>query len=196
MKPYDWTAIAAEISAYLDDLDPKQRPMPLTSWALVLGLSKSNLYARHRTHRDCPFARVWTRYRAVESAWIATLGTELAKRQGTRCGWTDLAREYGLTYSQLTGLTVTCEKRGLLQRQRREPLSIQRILKAARVGMTRQDLADALGITIHRMESLLRADRRHQPMMAALHESLIWEPRQGNRPAVIKAVRRSKWVTM
>lgn len=187
MKRHDWPAIAAEIASYLDSLEPKQRPMPLTNWALVCGVRKSNLYNRHRTHPDCPFTAVYARYRELDELWVSMLGSDLAATQGTRTGWTELAQEYGLTYPQLTKLAETCERRGYLKRKRRQPLSLERILKTARVGMTRKALADALGIGMDRMHSLLRKDRQN-----GLTARIIWTVKRGNNPTFIKAVVRRK----
>lgn len=183
MKRHDWPAIAAEIASYLDSLEPKQRPMPLTNWALVCDVRKSNLYNRHRTNPNCPFSAVYARYRELDELWVSMLGSDLAATQGTGTGWIELADEYGLTYTQVTKLAETCERRGYLKRKRRQPLSLERIIKTARVGMTRKDLADALGISTGRMHSLLRKDRK-----TGLTARIIWTAKQGNNPTYIKAI--------
>lgn len=103
MRRLDWERFASEMQKHLDRLKPNERPMPVTNWPIIFGLSDDGFLAGIRKHIPA-MAQV---YRARRQAWWDKLVSEVTRNDSGPAKQLDrvaLARKYHVTHEQMCDL--------------------------------------------------------------------------------------------
>jgi hypothetical protein len=101
MSRRDWEAMASEVREHLEQLEPNQRPMPLTNWHLIWGMSEKGALQGMRKFMP----EILQAYRACRKAWFDALAVDVARdptkpeKQLDRVG---LAKKYHVTLGQMS----------------------------------------------------------------------------------------------
>jgi len=186
---HDWTAVAREVNDYLDKLEPNERPMLCGLWADVLGISRNTLGQRARRYPDQDFGQAIARHRAFDAAWLASFKQAAAAMRAEPAYVRKLALQFGITHRQAENLIETARANGtLLKPYRRWKDLAARIIRVAKVGMTRCDLAAAAGVTGFCLENYVRRDATGA-VANQLRKRIAWSV---NRPYRIVTINRSK----
>lgn len=186
----DWDAVAREVNDYLDKLEPNERPMAYGSWATVLDIGWNRLADRAKRYPEQSWARALARHKAIDAKWRADLLEAVERHKGRRGYLTAIARDFHITYAQADALVAASRARGQLPKANRPRMTAERIVSAAKVGMTRRELAAAAGISLHCLEQYLRPVTTNA-VNVELRARLAWNAGEGKKPSTIKAIRKN-----
>ena len=103
MAEYKVKWFASEMQAHLDSLKPNERPMPITNWPIIFGLTEGGFLAGIRKHLP---AMAQT-YRARRQAWWDALVFEVARddlKPGKQLDRVALAGKYHVSHEQMRRL--------------------------------------------------------------------------------------------
>lgn len=115
----DWGVITRELNAYLDGLDPLQRPMSFAAFADVLGISWKTLGRKAMQWPQSEWGRAVARCKSADARWRSMFLKAAKRRLGTIGHVPELAREFGLTSRQVDGLIRDARRDGKLPASKR-----------------------------------------------------------------------------
>lgn len=186
---HDWTAAAREVNDYLDKLEPNERPMPYGVWADVLGIHRKMLHQEVTRHPDLNFGQALARHKAIDAAWLARFRQAAAAMRAEPAYVRKLALEFGLTHRQAENFIARARLNGTLPKPYRSGRDLAgRIIEVARAGMTRRDLAAAVGVTECCLEYYVRRDTR-SAVASQVRKRIAWSR---DRPYRIVTINRTK----
>jgi len=163
--------IIRDMRQYLAALPERECPVPLLNWSFMLGIHDSSL--RYHLDRDAP--GLVEEYLGRKRAWTEGFHAELFALPVERAGeYRQVAERWGSTPEQAQNVMKHARKTGRLTRpQSKSRINWHDVVSCARVGMTREELAAAAGISVRTLHEYAAPSARKRGSMI-LRASISW----------------------